>query len=397
MNTLRPQKPYVFHPPQYSTVLAPVLQQVCRLYLRHRFNVRRWTVSGAETVSRLADDGHAVLIAPNHADHADPSLLVRVARRHGMALHFMAAREGFERSPFSAWLLQKLGAFSVDREGADLSSIKTAMALLQEGRFPLVIFPEGEIYHHHEWLDSLNQGVATILLRATAKLPDGRRSFLVPAAIRLHHDDRVEETFSPRLSRLEERIAWKPRPAIPAVDRIYRLGGGLLALKEQEFLGQTYTGDFLERIVRLQLQLVEMVEAKHGVPGNADAVLPERIKTVRTAIRRELTDEDLDLSPSRRQELYDDLDTLFVAIQLYSYPGQYVREDPTVDRIAETIFKLEEDLLGETRYPAPRTAEVRFDEPIDVQRFLGERSLRPKTAVGPLTELLSERINAMLQ
>jgi hypothetical protein len=140
-----------------------------------------------------------------------------------------------------------------------------------------------------------------------------------------------------------------------------------------------------------------MVEAKHGVPGNADAVLPERIKTVRTAIRRELTDEDLDLSPSRRQELYDDLDTLFVAIQLYSYPGQYVREDPTVDRIAETIFKLEEDLLGETRYPAPRTAEVRFDEPIDVQRFLGERSLRPKTAVGPLTELLSERINAMLQ
>ena len=58
----------------------------------------------------------------------------------------------------------------MDREGADIASIKTAMSILETGRYPLVIFPEGEIYHHHERLDELNEGVATILLRVAKRL-----------------------------------------------------------------------------------------------------------------------------------------------------------------------------------------------------------------------------------
>ncbi|MGB0624322.1 MAG: hypothetical protein ACPGLW_05695, partial [Luminiphilus sp.] len=40
---------------------------------------------------------------------------------------------------------------------------------------------------------------------------------------------------------------------------------------------------------------------------------------------------------ARVKKLYDDLDTIFVAVQLYSYPGQYLSEDPTHHRIAETL------------------------------------------------------------
>ena len=47
-----------------------------------------------------------------------------------------------------------------------------------------------------------------------------------------------------------------------------------------------------------------------------------------------------------RPELYDDLERVFVAQQLYSYPGQYLRQHPTTDRIAETLLKLDQRVVG---------------------------------------------------
>jgi len=185
MNIFKPQKPYVFRPPRYSPLLAPLLKKVSEVaFLRRKFRVRTITADGADRVAALAREGHSLLIAPSHADHADPHVMLRISSRHGLQFHFMAAREGFESGWLSRMFLQRIGAFSVDREGADISAFKTAVQILREARFALVVFPEGEIYHHHERLDPLNEGVATMALRAAAKIPEGRRAFLVPTAIR---------------------------------------------------------------------------------------------------------------------------------------------------------------------------------------------------------------------
>jgi len=396
MNILRPQKPYVFHPPRYSPWLAPVLYRVADIfYLRRKFKIREVRVLGASRVAALVREGHSVLVAPNHADHADPSILLHVGRRNGMRFHFMAAREGFEKGALAAWVLQRCGAFSVDREGSDLAAVKMAMGILQGCRYPLVIFPEGEIWHHHETLDALNDGVATILLRSAAKLPAGRRAYLVPAGIRIAHDARVEETFSERLSRLEERVMWKPRPDHSVVERIYRLGGGLLALKEEEHLGRAQTGPLPERIASLREALVRQVEETHGLTPGKEG-MPERIKSLRGRIRKQLLEREQPESIEQHGDLYRDLETLFLASQLYSYPGQYLKAQPTIDRIAETLLKLEEDLLEEGQYAGPREVDVIFDEPVDVAAFLESRSLGAKTGVRPLTELLGQRIQRLL-
>jgi hypothetical protein len=398
MNILRRQRPYVFHPPKYSPWLMPLVHALAEIwFLRRKFKIRQAKVGGVEPVVRLVRAGHSVLVAPNHADHADPSLLLTIGRRHGLRFHFMAAREGFERNVVQSFFLQRAGAFSVDREGADLASIKMAMNILQSGLVPLVIFPEGEIWHHHEQLDLLNEGVATILLRATAKLPPGKKGYLVPTAIRIGCDERVRETFSERLSRLEQRVMWKPRPEMEVSERIYRLGSGLIALKEQEFLGGARTGGLVERIHHLQQELVARSEKKHGVsPGAETSGAPERIKAMRNRIRRRLNDPGSPVTPEEERALYDDLDTLFLASQLYSYPGQYLKETPSVHRVAETIFKLEEDLLGQGCYVGPRQAEVHFDEPLDVQQFLQKKSLDVRSGVKPLTQFLSQRVQVLL-
>jgi 1-acyl-sn-glycerol-3-phosphate acyltransferase len=393
MNIFRPQKPYEFSPPKYAAWFRPVLHGLTAFFLRYRFNIRSVSVRGQERLVELVKHGQSVLVAPNHADHADPALLVTVGRRHGLAFHFMAAREGFERGWLSRFVLQHAGAFSVDREGADLASIRTAMNLLRECRHPLVIFPEGEIWHHHEELDLLNEGVATILLRAAEKLPEEKRSYAVPTAIHITHDPSVTRTFSPRLDALERRITWKPKTQLGTVDRIYRLGGALLSIKEEEFLGEAHHGDLVERIQKLQQHLVRQIEQKHGLTGEAQ-LIPLRLKAARHAIRQKLNVTPAP-SPEQQTVLYDDLEQLFVAQQLYSYPGQYLRRSPTPDRIAETLFKLEEDVLEHEHYPSPRRAEVIFGEPVDVLQVLQERKLNAKTGVRPMTELLREKIEKL--
>ena len=261
MNLLRrTQTPYQFTPPKYSAWFQPLLHLLARFSLRYQDKVREVKIVGLEPLRQLVEDGQTVMVTPNHADHADPGLMITVGMRNRFAFHFMAAREGFERSKIARFILQRGGAFSVNREGGDIASIKTAIKILDDARFPLVIFPEGEIYHHKEKLDELNDGVASIMLRASSKLGEGRRSFVVPASIRLFHDESTSDSFSERLSALEERITWKPRIHKDPIDRILRLGSALLSIKEEEFLGAAKHGELADRIQNMRTTLVGQVE-----------------------------------------------------------------------------------------------------------------------------------------
>ena len=302
MNLFREQVPYIHRPPKYSPWIKPVLNAACSYLLKNKFKITEVHIQGAGTLASLVKEGHSVLVAPNHADHADPSLLITAARKAGVTFHFMAAREGFEKGSFQRFFLQKSGAFSVNREGGDIGAIKTAIRILQEAQFPLVIFPEGEIYHHHETLDELNDGVASILLRAGSKLREGKQSYVVPTGIRIHHSEEVQGSFSERLDRLEQSITWKPRPDLDPVQRIYRLGSALLSIKEEEFLGHSNQGSLVDRIQGLQHRLLADIEALHQLPSETSPI-PARIKTLRGKIRSELTNEQAPVDEERKEEL----------------------------------------------------------------------------------------------
>ncbi|MEX2382807.1 MAG: 1-acyl-sn-glycerol-3-phosphate acyltransferase [Opitutales bacterium] len=397
MNAFGVPKPYVFRPARYSPLLSPIFGIAARGLLRRVFRVHAVHVKGAAKLKELARSGASVLVTPNHADHADPSVLFLLGRQHGAPFHFMAARQGFDRSPLRAFALSRCGAFSVDRDGADISAIKTAIKILQNGAFPLVVFPEGEIYHHHERLDALNDGASTILLRAANRLPHGGRAYLIPAAIQYRWAPSVASEFAARLDRLEERIIWKPRRDRHVVDRIYRLGNGLLAVKEVEFLGSAQSGTIPERLAGLRNELVASVERKH-LGKESHGNIPERVRTLRSRIHKQMTDPTA--PPHQEQqftEFQDDLDKLFEAVQLYSYPGQYVVESPSVHRIAETILKLEEDVLGKASYLGPRSVHVHFGEPVEIAEFLQKNALDMKNAARPLTVFMSTRIQVMLE
>lgn len=396
MRRLRNDLPYTFRPPRMKRWLRPlVLLLNRRKQLRRDYRISSVEGEGFGRVAELCASGHSVLLAPNHSDHSDPHLIIELCARVGLHPYFMGAREIFETGIVNRLALQWSGVFSVDRDGPDLSAIKTALQLLEESGQPLVMFPEGEIYHHHRRIDPLNEGVASVLLKAAKRLKEGRQAYLVPVAMRFFHPPEVEATFRERLSRLEDRIGWTPKPNMPVVDRVVRLATGVLALKETEFLGVAAAGKIKDRLTELCEKLLSDVESRY--PKDVRATTPpERVRALRFRIRRRLLDEEKPPHGQEREQLLDDLDRVFTALQAHSYIGDYVSVDPTIDRTAEMIMKLEEDLFGHPAYPVDRRAMVKAGEPIAVSQLVADGTLSGKEAASDLTAMLEEQLQGLL-
>lgn len=401
MNRYREDTVYEYRPPRYSRLWAPVLYALSDvLYLRRRYRVAEVRVGGAgERVLAHYRGGDSLLFAPNHSDHADPHVLMHLSRRFRIPLHFMAAREIFELNwGLRGRILQRAGVFSIDREGSDLRAIKEALRILAEGRYPLVLFPEGEIYHLNEMLTPLNEGAATIALRTARRPGDGsggRRVMVVPTGIRYRYEEDVRPAFGPALDRLEAYLHWPPRRHEGVVERLYRFGEAILGLREMQWLGHTLGGPLPERVGEFRERLIRGVEDALGKPAGT-AAHPERVRRLRGHIRSLILAQPRP-PPETLRKYYGLLDRLYLAVQLYSYQAQYVREKPSQERLAETIQKFEEDLFDEYRVPGRRRAEVHFCEPIDAGAFLAECDGDLKTAAPRLTERIAAAIRAALE
>jgi hypothetical protein len=183
---------------------------------------------------------------------------------------------------------------------------------------------------------------------------------------------------------------------MPLDDRILRLGRGVLGLKENEFLEEMSSGGIQQRLELLCSKLLEIVEARMGADANASTA-PERVRAMRYRIRRRLFDESNLPGEEERATLLDDLDRVFTALQAHSYIGDYLLAEPTLNRRAETIMKLEEDLLGFPNYPANRTATVVAGEPISISKLVEKGELARKGGATKLTRLLEARLTELIK
>jgi glycerol-3-phosphate dehydrogenase (NAD(P)+) len=79
-----------------------------------------------------------VILASNHRSFLDPFVIGTMARR---PMYYMAKEELFSKR-WQGWILNRLGAFPVQRGSSDEESMVTAKAILDRGGIVL-IFPEG--------------------------------------------------------------------------------------------------------------------------------------------------------------------------------------------------------------------------------------------------------------
>lgn len=119
----------------------------------------RFKVTGIENVPM---EGSLVLCS-NHANNLDPILIAIFFPRK---IAWMAKRELFENK-FLKFLINKVGAFPVNRNEVDISAVKTSLKILKEDRV-LGIFPEGT---RVKKLDLNNAKAGVSLLAIKSKSP----------------------------------------------------------------------------------------------------------------------------------------------------------------------------------------------------------------------------------
>jgi 1-acyl-sn-glycerol-3-phosphate acyltransferase len=346
-------------------------------------------MAGIEHVQKALKEGAGVLITPNHSFHYDSYVLIEASHRVGAPFHFLTAWQVFAMSKWHEQLmLQWHGCFSINREAADLAAFKTAVEILKSSAYPLVIFPEGDIYHNNDRVTPFRDGAAAIAMSAAKKAE--RPVVCIPCALKCFYLDDPTRDLGELMTRLEEAIHWRPRPELPLHERLYRFAEGMLALKELEHLGSPQKGPVKERTLQLADSVLSRLESRHNVP-NKGGIVPERVKEVRRAVIKAVEQDGH--AAAVKEQLSADMEDLFFVVQLFSYPGDYVEERPTIERIAETLDKFEEDVLR-ADYPGvrgQRRAVVRFGEPIPVPK---ERDA--KNSVEQWTDHVEKKVQFLL-
>lgn len=345
---------------------------------------------GLEHLKKVIEAGHGILITPNHSFHYDSYFMIEAGVRVKRPFHFMAAWQVFAMSRFwEVFYLQRHGCFSVDREGTDLKAFRQALSILQESPHPLVVFPEGDIYHTNDFVTPFRDGAGAMVVSAARK--STRPISVVPCAIKAIYVDDPVPKLEALMTKLEERLLLRPHTTQKLTERLYRFGDAMLSLRELEYVGEARSGPIPVRVKRLFAELLDNQEKQFNVKAKSDFA-PERVKELRRRHIERLTSDtppvDEELSAIKRA-----MDELFVIIQLYSYPGDYVAIHPSVERIAETLDKFEEDVF-KMPYPTNRGARraiVRFGEPISVST---DKSAQPSAI--DLTKQMESRVQGLL-
>ncbi|MCX6954554.1 MAG: 1-acyl-sn-glycerol-3-phosphate acyltransferase [Verrucomicrobia bacterium] len=384
-------KPYRFVAPHRGRLWWRLFRPLLPLYLRKSHGIAGVECHGVERLRASLDAGHGIMLAPNHCRPPDPMVLGALSYQVDRPIYVIASWHLFMQNAVQTFLLPRLGVFSIYREGADREALKTAMQLTAEAERPLVIFPEGVISRHNDKLNNLMEGTALMARgaakqRATANPPG--KVVVHPVAIRYFFDGDVSAAIAPVLRDIEHRLSWKAHDHLPVEERIGKIGGALLALKEIEHFGSAQTGTLPERLERLIDRLLVPLEAE-WVKGRREKEVVQRVKLLRIAMVPDMAAGSLD--PAELQRRWRQLADIYLAQQLAFYPPDYLAANPTPERLLETVERFEEDLTDTARVHAPVRAVVEVGEAIEVSP---ERTRSPDG--DPLMSAIKDQLEKML-
>jgi len=379
-------EPYRDFPPKDIALWRAVLGW----YNRKRFlplakRITDLAVHGTDTLAQARQSGDRLVLIPNHPTHADAAIMLEACRRAGLTTQMMAAYDVFLRSKADAFVMQRLGAFSVDRDGSDARAMKTALDVLERGKHALVVFPEGNVYLEADRVTPFSEGAAFLALRTAHQLKDrGHRVLAVPVSIKATHLTDIRPQVAERIAALAKVVEVDLPLNCTPIQALQQIGIALLHRNLKLRGLDTPQADDLPTLIGHAGGLVmDKLEAKLGSAPTPDTPLRDRVRKARQQIHEVRTDPDRVADHAAAATWADEA---MLALRLASYSDSYAASHPTLDRIEETSEKVAEDLYRKMLPPlADRAAFVRFNEPIPLCEYVaqgkaGRKQVRALTA-----------------
>lgn len=400
-------QPYRYFPPKNSWLFSRwILRHNRLMHLKRTQQIVGVDFHHADRVFADRQDGDRLLFLVNHPTHADAAIFLETLRQLRMRCQMMAAYDVFLRSRLTRFVMQRMGAFSVDRDGSDRRPMQQSLETLTRGRYPLAIFPEGNVYLTNDRVTPLMDGAAFTAVKAQEAVDKacgeagGGRVRIVPVGIKSTHVTDARDAVAARLAALAQPLGQTvdlradPLGALLAVGR-----AALVRSLEQRGLAVPDVGEAtgvaeLSSMAEAAADAVlDRLEPKLGLSSRAGSAAGERIRAARRAIHAVRSDPDRAVDHTAAATWADEA---MLALRLASYAIGYVHEKPTLDRVSETVEKLEEDLLNRMPRPlAPRHARVHFGKPIDVAAWVA-MGLKKRELLASLTSASESAIQALV-
>lgn len=360
------EEPYEFVPPIESDAWCWLIRFYLKRFLRTEYALHSFETRHVERLRASLDEGKSVILAPNHSRLSDPVVLGILSAEAGTELFAMASWHLFKETWWQTFMIRRMGAFSIYREGNDRQTVSYAIEKLVEGRRPLIIFPEGALSRHNDLMMDVMDGPAFIARQAAKKREKAGKPGVVihPVAIRYRFDGDLASTVEPELRDFEEGFSWQPQTHLTIPERIGQIAEALLCLKEIEYLGAAREGNAHERAKRLMTEVLDELETKWETKGKENGIVA-RIKAIRMEILPDMIEKKV--TPEDREARWRDLAKCYYLQQIAHYPPGYVSgAEGLPERIVETVERMQEDFHDRVHYHGPMHCTMMVGDAIEV-------------------------------
>jgi 1-acyl-sn-glycerol-3-phosphate acyltransferase len=368
------EEPYVPVPPRHGVFWSRILSKVLPWFLRKTYGLVQYEYVHLERLQASLRAGHGILLMPNHCRDEDGLVMGMLSCKIGQWFYYMSSWHVFKLDRVKAFILPRIGLYSVYREGPDRASVKMSVDILVRARRPLVIFPEGFLARTNDRLGPLMDGPALIARAAAKKRAQGSPPGQVvvhPVALRYHLQGNLESGVAGVLAELEHRLQVPSGNNLSLRERIDRLVEALQNRWETENLGAAQTGLLSTRRTSLIQHLLGPLEDEWAGQRFSHESVQSRVRRLRVAIVPGLAMRTLDEAERRRR--WRQLAAIYLAQQLDNYPADYLAGNPPPERLLETIERLEEDTTDKLRPFVPLKVTITIGEPIVVNPVRANR------------------------
>jgi 1-acyl-sn-glycerol-3-phosphate acyltransferase len=403
------ERAFRFRPPMNNPFIIGLARLFLPVILKQCLGVVAVEVRG-DGLERLgALRGQRAILTPNHPS-LDPHILFHLSKLLGDDFNYLAAQEVFEKIPsWSAWTVQRLGAYSVIRGTRDTDSFDTTHRLLLEGKRWLVIFPEGLNHWLHDVVMPFREGAARFAFSALDDL--GKEGappplYLVPIAIKYVYAADMRREIDLSLSRLEQGLSLHPMPATATCyDRLRRAGEVVLSVNEKKYGVQPRPDAGLnERLQYLKELIVAQVAEKLGVDLPSGQPLHGRMRALYNTIERIAQGEPAASEYERKLQEREQKEARRLARELdrvMEFIALSVSDDDDENVISPESFldvvgRLEVEVFNRRKTRSPRKVYIQVGEPMNLANDLESYRRDPQATVRETTLALEAKVREML-
>ncbi|MEH1833546.1 MAG: 1-acyl-sn-glycerol-3-phosphate acyltransferase [Nostoc sp.] len=455
------QAPLEFIPPAFNPLFLRVVHLLLPSWINWQTAI---TQIEADNVKALVDlyrqfqEGKIrFMLAFRHPKTDDPlclgyllsQLVPKVARSQGTTLQFpIHAHFIYDRGiplwagSYVGWIASHLGGTPIQRGKADWTGLRSARELFANGKFPMAAAPEGATNGLSENISPLEPGIAQLGFWCAEDLHKAGRDqqvLIVPVGIKYSYVDAPWDAITNLLTELEAASGLPVNPSEQgnhaSVDSLYprllTLAEHLLSLMEQFYTrfyhqklpdAKIVAGEIKDRNEALAVRLQALLNAALQISeqyfdlqpkGNLtdrcrrveqagwNYIFREEFKDVKgvSAVEKALGDRVAEEANARMWHMR--LVESFVAVS-----GNYIRENPTVERFAETtliLWQMIAKIKGNKAVQRPQLGKqkvkITVGEPISVsERYPAykENRLGARQAVAEVTNDLQHALEGLI-